>query len=675
MRDAAPSGAWLFGPGLDLLLGCGLLYALLVVPISLSGDLFVNGTPSFVMSLGVVLLSASHYGATLVRVYERREDRRAYVLFTLWATLLLLAAFVAGLRSPTWSAYLLTLYLTWSPWHYTGQNYGIAVMFVRRAGVPLPPTVKRLLYASFALSYLLTFVSMHAGEGTAWDPAGAGGSSVSFLALGIPEAFARPAIAVLLAVDLLLVVASGVALARQSSVRRVAPALLLMLTQALWFTIPFGVGYLGLHTGLAALDRQQEIRNYLLLVALAHGTQYLWVTAYYAKQRTGEWSGFVSFYGRTLLAGVALWTLPVVLFAPLRTGGMGYEGGLALLLASVINLHHFVLDGAIWKLRHSRVASVLIRSTPDPAGAPALAAGPSWSRRAMWTLCAVGFACWAFVFVSLEFASPAAFSRGDLPAASRILDRVEWLGHDHARIRLELGRRFLRSGEVDEAERSLTRAIALEPSWAAFDALGRLYDRRGDADAARRVYGDAEAALGPTRDLLLTRASLAFRNGDFDAANADAARALEANPDDVEVLVILSEIAGRRGELDVALARAQEAWRLQPELLPIASRLAWILATTPDAAQRDGAAALRVIEPALPDPEKAGADALDVLAACQAASGRFDDAVRSARRALDRARERGADAYAEEIRARLSLYEAGRPYVEARRDPNASRSA
>ena len=29
MRDAAPSaqGAWLFGPGLDLLLGCGLLYA------------------------------------------------------------------------------------------------------------------------------------------------------------------------------------------------------------------------------------------------------------------------------------------------------------------------------------------------------------------------------------------------------------------------------------------------------------------------------------------------------------------------------------------------------------------------------------------------------------------------------------------------------------------------
>ena len=106
MRDAAPAaqGAWLFGPGLDLLLGCGLLYVLLVVPISLAGDAFVTGKPTYLLSLGVVLLSASHYGATLVRVYERREDRRAYVLFTVYATLLLLAAFVAGLRSPTWSA-------------------------------------------------------------------------------------------------------------------------------------------------------------------------------------------------------------------------------------------------------------------------------------------------------------------------------------------------------------------------------------------------------------------------------------------------------------------------------------------------------------------------------------------------------------------------------------------
>jgi hypothetical protein len=45
MSAAAPAARapWLFGPGLDLLIGCGLLYALLIVPISLAGDAFVNG--------------------------------------------------------------------------------------------------------------------------------------------------------------------------------------------------------------------------------------------------------------------------------------------------------------------------------------------------------------------------------------------------------------------------------------------------------------------------------------------------------------------------------------------------------------------------------------------------------------------------------------------------------
>src|SRR5262245_37900848 len=148
MSAVAPTskGPWLFGPGVDLLLGCGVLYALLIVPISLAGDAFVSGKPPYLLTLGVVFFSASHYGATLLRVYERREDRRAYVLFSLWATLAVAAAFVAGLRSATWSTYLLTLYLTWSPWHYTGLNYGIAVMFVRRAGVPLATATKRLLY-------------------------------------------------------------------------------------------------------------------------------------------------------------------------------------------------------------------------------------------------------------------------------------------------------------------------------------------------------------------------------------------------------------------------------------------------------------------------------------------------------------------------------------------------
>jgi tetratricopeptide (TPR) repeat protein len=677
MSAAAPAARapWLFGPGLDLLIGCGLLYALLIVPISLAGDAFMNGKPTYLLALGVVFFSASHYGATLLRVYERREDRRAYVLFSLYATLVIAAAFVAGLRSATWSAYLLTLYLTWSPWHYTGQNYGIAVMFVRRAGVPLPTGLKRLLYASFLCSYALTFVSMHAGAGTAWDPAGAGGEGVAFLSLGIPHVVARPVLIALLSLDALLVIASAALLVRAGSLRRVAPALALMLTQALWFTIPFGVLYLGVHTGLAALDRQQEIRDYLLLVAIAHGTQYLWVTAYYAKQRASHWSGLLSFYGKILFAGVALWTLPVVLFAPLRTGGMGYDSGLALLLASCVNLHHFVLDGAIWKLPQSRVASVLIRSTPEAPSDDTATPDAPWGRRAVWAVCAAGFACWAFVFQSLEFASPAARRSGDLAAQDRILQRIEWLGHDHARLRLDLANRFAHAHDYEHAESSYQRVVALEPTWKNYRAFARFYELRGDVLSAERVYTDAEAAVGPQRDVVLARSLLAFQRGDYAAADTQAARVLAANPQDTDVMLILSKIAAAWGDEGAALAHAQEAWRRRPQELAVASHLAWMLATTPDAELRDGPEALRVLEAALPDPEKARPEELDTLAACQAASGRFEDAVRTARRAVAAARESRAEGYAEQIRARLVLYESGRPYVEERRDPNASRSA
>jgi hypothetical protein len=39
-----------------------------------------------------------------------------------WITLVIFAWFVAGQYVPIAGAALLTLYLTWSPWHYSGLN-------------------------------------------------------------------------------------------------------------------------------------------------------------------------------------------------------------------------------------------------------------------------------------------------------------------------------------------------------------------------------------------------------------------------------------------------------------------------------------------------------------------------------------------------------------------------
>ena len=80
-----------------------------------------------------------------MRVYEHRADRRAYFLFSVVATILLLIVAGVALFRPWLGSVLATVYLSWSSWHYTGQNYGIAVMFLRRRGVDLDRTSQRML--------------------------------------------------------------------------------------------------------------------------------------------------------------------------------------------------------------------------------------------------------------------------------------------------------------------------------------------------------------------------------------------------------------------------------------------------------------------------------------------------------------------------------------------------
>ena len=53
---------------------------------------------------------------------------------------------------------------------------------------------------------------------------------------------------------------------------------------------------------------------------------------------------------------------------------------------------------------------------------------------------------------------------------------------------------------------------------------------------------------------------------------------------------------------------------------------------------------------------------LDTLAAAYAATGRFNDAVATAQKAIDLARSAGQLQVAAQIEPRLELYRAGRPY-------------
>jgi hypothetical protein len=543
---ADPSRRWLYGPASDLLLGCGLGYALLFLLFLATGPALRERISADSLALLVVLIGSPHYGATLLRVYERREDRRAYALFAVHATVLVALAFVAGLRDPWIGSVVLTLYLTWSPWHYTGQNYGIAVMFLRRRGVDLDPGTKRWLYGSFLLSYGLSLLALHGTpDGASYAPFGAA-EDYSVLRAGIPSGATALLFPMLGLSHLAALAVAGVRLGGRAPLAALAPAALLCVTQALWFSLPVAARRWHWLPGVDAL-RADHSGWYFFWIAIGHSVQYLWITAWYARAAGGarRSGGFVA---KALLAGSALWAMPALLFAPDLLGGPPYEAGLGVMIAAAVNLHHFILDGAIWKLRDGRVARVLLR--PAEGGARGAPAGRRVLARALLALGVLGLCAIVLAHFGRQGAA-AALDAGDLARAGRRLDRLAWVGHDSASLRLRLGSERAARGELEEAHRALSRSLELRVGEATLLALADVEERRGDGTAALGLY-ERVLSGSPEHALALQRAGLLWRErGDLPRARELLARAVRADPRVREAHVALRDV-------EQALAAAPE---------------------------------------------------------------------------------------------------------------------
>ena len=126
---------------------------------------------------------------------------------------------------------------------------------------------------------------------------------------------------------------------------------------------------------------------------------------------------------------------------------------------------------------------------------------------------------------------------------------------------------------------------------------------------------------------------------------------------------VLGDLHWSRAEWSSALANLRRSHALDPEDFAVWFKLGWLLATHPDASERDGEFALRL---ALAHGEKAGwrvAVAHDLHAAALAELGRYEEAATASRRALELSTAPGMRA---ELQTRLDGYTAGRPYRQRR---------
>src|SRR6266480_4778418 len=156
-----------------------------------------------------------------------------------------------------------------------------------------------------------------------------------------------------------------ISLTRRGRLGAILAPLTLAVTQFLWFLLP---AMMELFSG----HEVPQTRYSSGVLAVLHSAQYLWITSYYqqseARQR-GDARWRFSRYLLTLVAGGIALFIPGPWIAS-RMFHLDFAASF-LTFTALVNIHHFILDGALWKLRDSRVAAFLLNAKERVQGSEA----------------------------------------------------------------------------------------------------------------------------------------------------------------------------------------------------------------------------------------------------------------------------------------------------------------
>lgn len=563
---------WLYNPWSDLVLGCGAwtVPLLLLSYLSASHEL-AWGVAFYALAL---VFNYPHYMATLYRAYHTREDFRKYRIFTVHITGLIILTGLLAHFSFAVLPWLITIYLTWSPWHYSGQNYGLFMMFLRRSGAQPTPTQRRALYSAFLLSYGFLFLALHTGA--SGDPL--------FISLGIPAKLSL----VLRAIFGIGFVAAScfglIAAGKKIGVRAMIPSLTLLSSQTLWFIAP---SLLALIAGLQV----PQSRYSTGVLAIMHSVQYLWITTFYARKeaafkRLTGWKP-LAYFAALIVGGIAL-------FIPgpwLASYVFHYDYSASFLIfTALVNIHHFILDGAIWKLRDGRIASLLLNSKQEIAYVTRNArdkatTGLEWIKGS--TLPARGLR-YSLIFLLAALAALDVVRYGlalDQTNVKRLYDAAQLNPYDST-VALRLARQEIQSGNNQQALLNLEQAVSVNPTFpAARNELLRLLISEKRYGQAHELTVALLQKLPRDGELLANNGVLASKLGLSDEAIDSWQKALRRDPKQLTLHLYLAnqyQSASRFSDaiphyvffLD-SVAKASKATDLPPDrVIPIVLQLA-----------------------------------------------------------------------------------------------------
>lgn len=300
---------------------------------------------AIVTSLPVLLLfvNQAHILGSSFRLYSKPGAFQSLPFVTMALPLVAIAAlslsvvFVGDLGRHLWA-----LAMTWTPWHYGAQTFGIAALYCYRSGCQLGDRERSLMRWSCMVPFFRALLGgAKQGYGIGWlvPPELIYQSPISE-SLMTNAAFVLDVLTFAMPAALFLVL-------RRRGENLPLLALIAMVTNGMWFVLFGGLGAFVWST-------------------VFHGIQYLTLLAVvYAKDqaasptnRHGALYHVSVLYGVCVLGGYALhqcWPMAYVM------AGSGLLEAM-LMSAAVLNLHHFIVDAYVWRLRRDKRYAAAIGS-------------------------------------------------------------------------------------------------------------------------------------------------------------------------------------------------------------------------------------------------------------------------------------------------------------------------
>jgi protein O-mannosyl-transferase len=294
------------------------------------------------------------------------------------------------------------------------------------------------------------------------------------------------------------------------------------------------------------------------------------------------------------------------------------------------------------------------------------------------------------------------YQKGQVDKAIAELQLAVAAKPDAAKAHYNLGNFLLHRGRRDEAVAELQKALAIEPrDVVAINCLGTAYMQQGDPDAALaqfrrsmeirpdnatawRSLGEAFLQLGrldeaipalqksgallPDPGTFGSLGNALLQQGRVDEAAAALTRAVKLQPNNAVLHHNLGAVLLEAGDNAGALQHLEASLKLGLNSPDALNDLAWLLATCPNAALRNGPRAVALAQQAVKATGGREPVCLATLAAARAETGKFAEAVETLQQALRAAGNNADPALTADLRSQLDLYQAGKPFREAVRN-------